>query len=62
MFEALKQKIKIDAMLDCPMTFKTTPEERKELLVKAKILTEDGNYHPDFFSEETINKEKWRKK
>lgn len=31
-------------------------ERRKALLVKANILTEDGNYHPDFFSEETIAK------
>ena len=31
-----------------------TPEQRAQLLIDAKILTEDGNYHPDFFSEETI--------
>jgi hypothetical protein len=35
-----------------------TPEERAALLVSAKILTEDGEYHPDFFSEETILKSK----
>lgn len=35
-----------------------TPEERAALLVSAKILTEDGEYHPDFFSTETIEKNK----
>jgi hypothetical protein len=35
-----------------------TPEERKALLIKAKILTEDGFYHPDYFSKETIEKDK----
>jgi hypothetical protein len=38
-----------------------TKEQRLELLYKAKILDEDGNYHPDFFSEETIRKDKERK-
>lgn len=35
-----------------------TKEDRRRLLVKAKILTEDGDYHPDFFSEETILRDK----
>lgn len=35
---------------------KRTPEECDALLVKAKILDENGDYHPDFFSEETIQK------
>ena len=38
-----------------------TKEQRLELLYKAKILDEDGCYHPDFFSEETIRKDKERK-
>lgn len=38
-----------------------TKEQRLELLYKAKILDEDGYYHPDFFSEETIRKDKERK-
>jgi len=38
-----------------------TKEQRLELLYKAKILDEDGNYHPDFFNEETIQKDKERK-
>jgi hypothetical protein len=29
-------------------------KRRAQLLIDAKILTEDGKYHPDFFSEETI--------
>jgi hypothetical protein len=35
-----------------------TKEQRMELLYKAKILDKDGNYHPDFFSEETIRRSK----
>jgi hypothetical protein len=36
-------------------------EQRMELLYAAKILDENGNYHPDFFSKETIEKDKERK-
>ena len=39
-----------------------TKEQRLELLYRAKILDENGNYHPDFFSEETIRKSKERRK
>lgn len=35
-----------------------TKEQRMELLYIAKILDKDGNYHPDFFSEETVRKSK----
>jgi hypothetical protein len=35
-----------------------TSEERMALLVSAKILTEDGEYHPDFFRDETVEKSK----
>lgn len=35
-----------------------TKEQRMELLYTAKILDKDGNYHPDFFSEETVRKSK----
>lgn len=35
---------------------KRTDEERKQILIDAKILTEEGIYHPDYFSEETVNK------
>jgi hypothetical protein len=38
-----------------------TPEERAALLVKAKILDENGNYHKDFFRPETVEKSKARK-
>lgn len=33
-------------------------EQRMELLYAAKILDENGNYHPDFFSKETIERNK----
>ena len=33
-------------------------EQRMELLKLAKILDDSGEYHPDFFSEETIKKDK----
>ena len=33
-------------------------EQRMELLYTAKILDENGNYHPDFFSKETIERNK----
>lgn len=42
-------------------TSSLTPEQRAELLIRAKILDEDGNYHKDFFSEETVEKSKRRK-
>ncbi len=38
-----------------------TPEERAALLIKAKILDENGNYHKDFFRPETVEKSKARK-
>lgn len=38
-----------------------TKQQRLELLYSAKILDKDGNYHPDFFSEETIRKSKENK-
>lgn len=38
-----------------------TPEQRAKLLVRAKILDENGHYHPDFFSEETVAKSKANK-
>lgn len=38
--------------------YMTDQERRKALLVKAKILDESGNYHPDYFSEETISGQK----
>jgi hypothetical protein len=41
--------------------FKLSAKRRAELLVSAKILDEDGNYHKDFFSKETIEKNKTRK-
>jgi hypothetical protein len=37
---------------------KMTKEERRKLLIDAKILTEDGEYHPDFFTKETVEKSK----
>lgn len=33
---------------------KRTDEERRQILIDAKILTEEGIYHPDYFSEETV--------
>ncbi len=38
-----------------------TPEERAALLIKAKILDENGNYHKDYFRPETVEKSKARK-
>lgn len=35
---------------------KRTNEERRQILIDAKILTEEGVYHPDYFSEETVEK------
>lgn len=34
-----------------------TPEERADLLIKAKILDENGNYLPEYFPE-TIKQQK----
>jgi hypothetical protein len=31
---------------------------RYQLLIKAEILTEDGEYHPRWFSQETIERDK----
>lgn len=38
-----------------------TAEERAALLIKAKILDENGIYHKDFFRHETVEKSKARK-
>lgn len=35
---------------------KRTDEERRQILIDAKILTEKGLYHSDYFSEETVDK------
>jgi hypothetical protein len=43
------------------MTIKLTPEQRAGLLISAKILDKDGNYHKDFFRPETVEKSKARK-
>lgn len=52
-------------MINTDLRFKKftplTKEQRLELLYSAKILDKDGNYHPDFFSEETIRKSKENK-
>lgn len=40
---------------------KLSAKRRAELLVSAKILDEDGNYHKDYFSEETVAKSKQNK-
>ena len=42
--------------------FNLTKEQRAELLIRAKILDENGNYHKDFFRPETVEKSKARKK
>lgn len=47
--------------MDLAKLKRRTPKERAALLVSAKILTEDGEYHPDFFSAETIAKSKNKK-
>lgn len=39
---------------------KLTPQQRAELLVSAKILDENGYYHKDFFSKETVEKSKMK--
>jgi hypothetical protein len=31
-----------------------TPEERKKILIEAKIITKKGNYNSKYFSKETI--------
>jgi SUMO ligase MMS21 Smc5/6 complex component len=48
---------KLDSLLNC-VVLEHRDDWRSELLVSAKILTEDGHYHPDFFTEETVNKSK----
>ena len=35
--------------------------DRRLLLIKAEILTPEGDYHPDWFSPETIAKDKERR-
>lgn len=37
-------------------SLKRTDEERRQILIDAKILTEEGVYHPNYFSEETVEK------
>lgn len=37
-------------------SLKRTDEEKRQILIDAKILTEEGVYHPDYFSEETVEK------
>jgi len=37
-----------------------TPEKRAQLLVDAKILTEEGHYNPFYFRDETVAKSKRR--
>lgn len=35
-----------------------TDEERRQILIDAKILTKEGNYNSRFFSKETVEKSK----
>lgn len=35
---------------------------RYQLLIEAEILTEDGEYHPKWFSQETIERDKQHRK
>lgn len=49
--DELLKKVKESAL-------KRTDEERRQLLIDAKILTEEGIFHPDFFSEETVESSK----
>ena len=51
-------KIEIDTLIDKIKSTTKTPDERKYLLIEAKILTETGEYHPDFFSKETIENDR----
>ena len=36
----------------------TTHEQRVEMLRDAKIIDESGYFHPDYFSKETVEKDK----
>ena len=40
---------------------KLTPEQRATLLVSAKVLDKNGDYHKDFFRNETVEKNKVHK-
>ena len=35
-----------------------TDEERRQILIDAKILTKKGHYHSRFFTKETVEKSK----
>lgn len=47
--EKLTKKIKEDSP-------NRTEKERFQLLIESNILTPEGIYHPDYFSEETVEK------
>ena len=48
----------IEELIESVKKRKSTPEEMRDLLIKAKVLDEDGNYHKDYFSKETIERNK----
>ena len=50
----LMEKAKISAS-------KRTQEDRRELLIQARVLDSDGVYDSRYFSEQTVNKSKERR-
>ena len=50
----LMEKAKISAS-------KRTQEDRRELLIQARVLDSDGVYDSRYFSEQTVNKSKDRR-
>ena len=52
----------LTAMIKQDLGRKRTKKESLAILIKAEILTDDGELNPKYFSEETINADKQNRK